>query len=905
MTGANPRPAGRDDMNPFEQFATETQKALQLANREAHAAGKSAIGASNVLVGLACLPPGPFKAIAEKLGLEPRRVRYALEKYEAASGSDVASMGPLPFTPRVRKILQLAIAEAREARCRMVMPEHLLLALLREGSSVAAKALADLGIDYDRAAEAVRQADEEAEEEEDGDEDDGPSGPTGPAPGPLGFLGTLGPLGPVKDSGKDEDGSDEGAKPDGVPDGAPAGDAEKPAQSPSPAPSGGADGGAAAKPHRPRRDTPALDTFGRDLVKAAREGKLDPMIGRARELERLVQILCRRGKNNAALIGEAGVGKTAVVEGLAKAIADGDVPEPMLRKRIVSLDLTLMVAGTKFRGQFEERIKHVIDETRRSEGEIILFIDEIHTLVGAGDAEGAMDAANILKPALARGEVQCIGATTLDEYRKSIEKDPALERRFQTLRIEEPSVEETVEILRGLAPRYEAHHKVRYTDDALEEAARLSARYVSGRQLPDKAIDLIDESGARARIVSSTRPASFQEEERAIRDLEKTKEEAVAVQDFEKAARLRDELVERRKSLDERVAEWNKAREESGSAVVDGDAIALTLSRSTGIPVARMGRDEAARMLGLEGELEKTVVGQKEAISAVARALRRSRTGLRDARRPIGSFLFLGPTGVGKTLLARTIAEQVFGSEKALIQVDMSEYAERHEVSRLVGAPPGYVGYDQGGQLTERVRRRPYSVVLFDEVEKAHPDVMQTFLQILDEGRLTDGQGRKIDFRNTIVILTSNLGVDATRGSRRFGFGENGDDAAQEQMRAHVMDAAKRTFRPELLNRFDATLVFRQLAREDIVEILRKELAGVLARLAERGIELALDDSALSRLAEAGMDPAYGARPLRRAIESLLEDPLADALLRGSIAAPCRLKVSAAPGAPLSFDPAP
>ena len=893
-------------MNPFEQFATETQKALQIANREAHAAGAAAIGAAHVLVGLACLPPGPFKAVADKLGLDPKRVRYALEKYVAASGADVATMGPLPFTPRVRKILQLAIAEAREARCRMVMPEHLLLALLREGSSVATKALADMGIDYDRAAEAVRQADEEAEEDDDGGDDDG-EGPSGPPPGapsgPLGFLGTLGPLGPVKGSGEGEgaetpDGA--GAEPAPGEKPAPGGEAPgSPPASPSPAPAEGAK----AKPRRPRRDTPALDTFGRDLVKAAREGKLDPMIGRTRELERLIQILCRRGKNNAALIGEAGVGKTAVVEGLAKAIADGDVPEPMLRKRIVSLDLTLMVAGTKFRGQFEERIKHVIDETRRSEGEIILFIDEIHTLVGAGDAEGAMDAANILKPALARGEVQCIGATTLDEYRKSIEKDPALERRFQTLRIEEPTVEETVEILRGLAPRYEAHHKVRYTDDALEEAARLSARYVSGRQLPDKAIDLIDESGARARIVSSTRPAAFQEEERAIRDLEKTKEEAVATQDFEKAARLRDELVERRKSLDERVAEWNKAREESGSSVVDGDAIALTLSRSTGIPVARMGRDEAARMLGLESELEKAVVGQKEAISAVSRALRRSRTGLRDSRRPIGSFLFLGPTGVGKTLLARTIAEQVFGSEKALIQVDMSEYAERHEVSRLVGAPPGYVGYDQGGQLTERVRRRPYSVVLFDEVEKAHPDVMQTFLQILDEGRLTDGQGRKIDFRNTIVVLTSNLGVDATRGSRHFGFGESGEAAAQEQMRAHVMDAAKRTFRPELLNRFDATLVFRQLSREDIVEILRKELSGVVARLAERGIALELDDSATSRLAETGMDPAYGARPLRRAVESLLEDPLADALLRGSVTAPCRLRATAAPGAPLAFEP--
>ena len=842
--------------------------------------------------------------MADKLGLDGKRVRLALEKYVASAGSDVATLGPLPFTPRVRKILQLAIAEAREARCRMVMPEHLLLALLREGSSVAAKALADLEIDYDRAAAAVREADEEADEEDDDDDDTGAP----PPPGPLGFLGALGPLGPVKDSGdapgpgggtggsgSSRDAGENGGK------GA-SGSGEGTGSSGDSGASKKAGGGA---PKRQRRDTPALDTFGRDLVKEARAGKLDPMIGRTRELERLIQILCRRGKNNAALIGEAGVGKTAVVEGLAKAIADGEVPEPMMRKRIVSLDLTLMVAGTKFRGQFEERIKHVIDETRRSEGEIILFIDEIHTLVGAGDAEGAMDAANILKPALARGEVQCIGATTLDEYRKSIEKDPALERRFQTLRIEEPTVEDTVEILRGLAPRYEAHHKVRYTPDALEEAARLSARYISGRQLPDKAIDLIDESGARARIVSSTRPASFHEEESAIRALEKEKEEAVAGQIFEKAARLRDEIVERRKSLDERIDEWNKAREESGSAVVDGEAIALTLSRSTGIPVSRLGRDEAARMLDLEKELEKVVVGQSEAVSAVARALRRSRTGLRDSRRPIGSFLFLGPTGVGKTLLARTIAEQIFGSEKALIQIDMSEYAERHEVSRLVGAPPGYVGYDQGGQLTERVRRRPYSVVLFDEVEKAHPDVMQTFLQILDEGHLTDGQGRKIDFRNTIVILTSNLGVDATRGTRRFGFGESGESAEQEQMRAHIMEAAKRNFRPELLNRFDATLVFRSLVRDDIVAILRKELSGVVGRLAERGIELELEESATSRLAEAGMDPAFGARPLRRAVESLLEDPLADALLRCSVAAPCRLRVAAEPGGPLEFSPVP
>ncbi|MBR1837701.1 MAG: ATP-dependent Clp protease ATP-binding subunit, partial [Kiritimatiellae bacterium] len=492
---------------------------------------------------------------------------------------------------------------------------------------------------------------------------------------------------------------------------------------------------AAGASGRPRKiATPALDSFGRDLVKLAREGKLDPMVGREDELARLVQILCRRNKNNAALVGEAGVGKTAVVEGLAQAIAAGTAPDLLLGKRIVSLDLTLMVAGTKYRGEFEKRIKGVLDETRRS-GDVILFIDEIHTLVGAGGAEGAMDAANIVKPALARGELQCIGATTLDEYRQSIEKDPALERRFQIVRVDEPTEEETVRILRGIAPRFEEYHSVKYSPEALEAAARLSARYISGRQLPDKAIDLVDESGARARIAATTRPAEFRECEKAVAESVRLKDEAVAKQDFEAASRYRDEAAERRASLDAKVEEWKKNRGGDVSTVTEKD-IAETLSRSTGIPVSRMGSDEMARLLGLEKELGAAVVGQDEAISTLARALRRSRTGLRDPRRPIGSFLFLGPTGVGKTLLARTLATQVFGDEKALVQMDMSEYAERHEVSRLVGAPPGYVGYDRGGQLTERVRRRPYSVVLFDEVEKAHPDVMQTFLQILDEGRL-------------------------------------------------------------------------------------------------------------------------------------------------------------------------
>ena len=840
-------------MNPFDTFSPDAKKAIQIANREAHGFGQTSIGTEHLLLGLASLAEGPCAVAMEAMGLTLEAVRWNVEKHVSQGGGTTDEIGMLPFTPRTKKVLQFAAAEAHSWRSRMVGPEHVLLAILREGEGVAAKVLSDLGATFEKAEEALRdavsaeaadeeeRAEEEREErEEAGEKDDD----DGPAPGdPEPEIGPDGPSGPHA----------------------------------------GRKGGRS-------RGTPALDTFGRDLTALARKGKLDPMVGRRAELERLVQVLCRRNKNNAALIGEAGVGKTAVVEGLAQAIAAGEAPEPMLKKRIVSLDLTLLVAGTKYRGQFEERIKAILDETRR-DGNVILFVDEIHTLVGAGGAEGAMDAANIVKPALARGELQCIGATTLDEYRKSIEKDPALERRFQTIRIDEPSEEEAVEILRGIAPRYEAYHKVRYAPGALEAAARLSARYLPGRQLPDKAIDLIDESGARARIASSTRPAEFKEEAAAIAALLAEKERVVKAQDFEAAARLRDEAKERSAALKAREEAWTK--EHGGDTVeITEDDITETLSRSTGIPVKRMGKDEMARLLDLEKELGAAVVGQPEAIATLARALRRSRTGLRDPRRPIGSFLFLGPTGVGKTLLARTLAQQFFGDEKALIQVDMSEYAERHEVSRLVGAPPGYVGYDQGGQLTERVRRRPYSVVLFDEVEKAHPDVMQTFLQILDEGRLTDGQGRKVDFRNTVVILTSNLGVDAAKSGRSFGFGAGSSEAEQAQVRDTMLDAAKKAFRPELLNRFDAQIVFRRLEKDDIVKIVDIELASLRARLAAQGFKLELARPAMDSLAAVGLDPAYGARPLRRAIESRLEDPLADAMLRGRFEAPCTVAVS-------------
>ena len=875
-------------MNPFDFFSPDAKKAIQIANREAHGFGQDAIGTEHLLLGLASLSEGNMAEAARRLGLTAEGVRFAIEKYASPAGPDTAEIGMLPYTPRTKKVFQIAVAEARSANSRTVRAEHLLLALLKEGEGTAAKVLADLGVDYDKALEAVRATlngdplpGEDDDDEDDGDDAPGPGFGGGPPP-ELDAPGGI----PTEDDDDDD---------------VPAFEQLHPPPHP------GATGGPGASPSRggaaPRRKvaTPALDTFGRDLTRLAAEKKLDPMIGRENEIERLVQILARRNKNNAALIGEAGVGKTAVVEGLAQAIAARDVPDLLLGRRIVSLDLTLMVAGTKYRGEFEKRIKAVLDETRRA-GNVILFVDEIHTLVGAGGAEGAMDAANIVKPALARGELQCIGATTLDEYRKSIEKDPALERRFQTLRVEEPTVEQTVEILRGLAPRYESFHKVKYHPEALEAAASLSARYVSGRYLPDKAIDLIDETGARVHIGASTRPAEFKAEEAAVAEALRAKDEAVAKQDFEAASRFRDDALARRKALDERLEAWKREHGGDAAAEVTEDDIAETLSRSTGIPVRRMGKDETARLLDLEKELSAAVVGQDEAISTLARALRRSRTGLRDPRRPIGSFLFLGPTGVGKTLLARTLATQIFGDEKALIQVDMSEYAERHEVSRLVGAPPGYVGYDQGGQLTERVRRHPYSVVLFDEVEKAHPDVMHMLLQILEEGRLTDSLGRQVDFRNTVVILTSNLGFDFGKSGRGLGFAPDTEQKDFERLKGQLMTQARQVFKPELLNRFDDIIVFRQLERADVSKILDIELKRVTDRLAAaKGIAVELDESARNFLLDKGFDQAFGARPLRRAIENHLESPLAEALLSGELGASPKLVVGSCDGTKLTF----
>jgi len=629
--------------------------------------------------------------------------------------------------------------------------------------------------------------------------------------------------------------------------------------------------------------TPALRAFGRDLTELAKKNELDPVIGRHNEIERVIQVLCRRTKNNPVLLGEAGVGKTAIAEGLAQEIASGNVPELLRDKKVITLDLALMVAGTKYRGQFEERIKAVMDEIRRSKN-VILFIDELHTIVGAGSAEGAMDASNIIKPALSRGELQCIGATTLNEYRKYIEKDAALERRFQTVKVEAPTVEETVLILKGLRPKYEAHHKAKLTDEALETAVKLSDRYITGRFLPDKAIDVMDEAGARARINAMTRPPDVKEIEKEIEEIRVEKEAAIKAQDFEKAAALRDREKQTKEKLDGILARWREEREEK-EVLVTADDMMHIISKVTGVPLQRMEQKETQKLLAMEAELRQRVIGQDEAVTAISKALRRSRADLKDPKRPIGSFVFLGPTGVGKTFLARTLAEFMFGDSDALIQIDMSEYMEKFTASRLIGSPPGYVGYEEGGQLSEAVRRRPYSVVLFDEIEKAHPDVMHLLLQILEDGKVTDSLGRKIDFRNTIIIMTSNVGADLIRRQTTMGFGAPKDSQDYETMRDKILEETKRVFKPEFLNRLDEIIVFRTLSKPDLLKIVDLEVDKVKRRLKLKEIEIVLDEPAHEFVINKGYDPTYGARPMRRAVERYLEDPLAEELLKGTVKA--------------------
>jgi ATP-dependent Clp protease ATP-binding subunit ClpC len=645
--------------------------------------------------------------------------------------------------------------------------------------------------------------------------------------------------------------------------------------------SGGAPSGEGSGKPKGKSKTPALDSFGRDLTQYAIDGQLDPVIGRSDEIERLTQVLCRRTKNNPVLLGEAGVGKTAIIEGLAQRVVSGEVPEILHEKRLVVLDLAMMVAGTKYRGQFEERIKAVMNEVRRA-GNVILFIDELHTLVGAGGAEGAIDASNVLKPALARGEIQCIGATTFDEYRKYIEKDSALARRFQAIPVDPPSAKQTVEILKGVRDKYEEHHRVKITDDALAAAVELSGRYITGRVQPDKSIDVLDEAGARVRIQSMRKPPDMADLEAEIEKLTISKDDAVKNADYEKAAELRDQAEQLRKKKDEIQQEW-RAKQSEYAGTVDEDIIAEVVSKMTGVPLQKLEKEEAQRLLKLEDELHKSVISQDDAIKAVAKAIRRARAGLKDPKRPMGSFIFIGPSGVGKTLLSKALAEFMFGDSDALIHLDMSEYMEKHTVSRLVGAPPGYVGYEEGGQLTEQIRRRPYAVVLLDEVEKAHPDVFNMLLQIMEEGRLTDSFGRHVDFRNTILIMTSNIGADLIKGGGGFGFGKHAPEDKFTNLKGVLMKEVERFFRPEFINRLDDTIVFKPLTKEDLVSIVEFEVSKVSDRLKEQGFTLRLDQAAKDFLIEKGYNPDYGARPLRRAIGTYIEDPLSEMLLSGEL----------------------
>jgi len=812
----------------MNNFTPRAQQVLALARKEADRFNHSYVGTEHLLLGLIKLGQGVAVNVLERMGLELEVVRMEVEK-EVGSGPPQKSSGNIPYTPRVKKVLALSNKEAKALNHSYVGTEHLLLGLLREGEGVAARVLKRLDVDIQRTRnEILAEIDpnfspDDMDDDDDDEMEDGPFDDEGPVQG------------------------------------------------------GGPEGEGKSK-------TPALKAFGRDLTKIAKEGGLDPVIGRQSEIERVIQILCRRTKNNPVLIGEAGVGKTAIVEGLAQEIANGNVPEILRDKRVVTLDLALMVAGTKYRGQFEERIKAVMDEIRKVKN-VILFIDELHTIVGAGSAEGAMDASNIIKPALSRSELQCVGATTLNEFRKYIEKDSALERRFQQVKVDEPSVDDAIKILQGLQEKYESHHKAAFTPEAIEAAVKLTARYLTARFLPDKAIDVLDEAGARARIGTMTRPPAIKELEADIDRINREKLAAIAEQNFETAAALRDDEKNAKKSLEETLKSWRASSEETIVTVTDDDIMSV-VAKWTGVPLRRMEEKETEKLLKMEDELRSRVIGQNEAVVAISKALRRSRADLKDPRRPIGSFLFLGPTGVGKTYLARNLAEFMFGDPDSLIQIDMSEYMEKFTASRLIGSPPGYVGHEEGGQLSEAVRRRPYSVVLFDEVEKAHPDVMNLLLQILEEGTVTDSLGRKIDFRNTIIIMTSNVGASSIKRQTSLGFGAMSEDEADhEGMKEKILEESKRYFKPEFLNRLDDLVVFHMLEKVDLNQIVDLEVDKLVKRLQEKEITLTLSQEARDFLSEKGFDPAYGARPMRRAVERFLEDPLAESLLRGDVKA--------------------
>jgi ATP-dependent Clp protease ATP-binding subunit ClpC len=807
---------------PMNNFTPRAQQVLALARKEADRFHHNYVGTEHILLGLIKLGQGVAVSVLQKMGLDLETVRAAVEK-QVGTGQEAKAQGSIPYTPRVKKVLALAGKEAKALNHSYVGTEHILLGLLREGEGVAARVLKSLDVDIERTRNEI-----------------------------------LRELDPQYSGGETGGGGEEAA----------AGSPQRP--------------GAGTAEDKKEVKTPALKAFGRDLTELARKGEMDPVVGRKAEIRRVIQILCRRTKNNPVLIGEAGVGKTAIVEGLAQEIAAGNVPEILLEKKVITLDLALMVAGTKYRGQFEERIKAVMDEIKRARN-IILFIDELHTIVGAGAAEGAMDASNIFKPALSRGELQCVGATTLNEYRKYIEKDSALDRRFQSVKVEPPSVDDTITILKGIRGKYEDHHKATFSDVALESAAKLSDRYITGRFLPDKAIDVMDEAGSRARISALSRPPDLESLVKEIDAVCAQKEKAISEQHFEEAAKFRDSEKQLRAKQEQATEQWKKAREEKRVAI-DEDLMMQVVADWTGIPLSRLEKKESEKLLNREHELQRAVIGQGVAASAIARALRRSRADLKDPRRPIGSFLFVGPTGVGKTETAKQLAAQMFGNQDALVQIDMSEYMEKFAVSRLIGSPPGYVGYEEGGQLTESVRRRPYAVILFDEVEKAHPDVLQILLQILEDGRLTDSLGRTVDFRNTIIIMTSNVGAQLLQRQTSMGFSAAAtsfNDA--EKMREKVLEEAKRVFKPEFLNRISDIVFFRPLDKTDLIKIVDLEVAKFAKRLVERKITLEFSPESKLLLIDKGYDEKYGARPLRRAVEHYVEDPLAEAILRGEI----------------------
>ncbi len=815
-------------MEPMNNFTPRAQQVLALARKEADRFHHNYVGTEHLLLGLIKLGQGVAVSVLQKMGLDLETVRGEVEKQVGIGQESKTPVGSIPYTPRVKKVLALAGKEAKALNHSYVGTEHILLGLLREGEGVAARVLKTLEVDIERTRnEILRELDPQFTSSQGGE--------GSPAAGPGSAGG--------------EEVAPRGSNPE----------------------------------DKKEVKTPALKAFGRDLTEMARKGEMDPVVGRQKEISRVIQILCRRTKNNPVLVGEAGVGKTAIVEGLAQEIAKGNVPEILADKKVITLDLALMVAGTKYRGQFEERIKAVMDEIKRAKN-VMIFIDEMHTIVGAGAAEGAMDASNIFKPALSRGELQCLGATTLNEYRKYIEKDSALDRRFQMVKVEAPSVDDTILILKGIRGKYEEHHKATFTDKALEAAAKLSDRYITGRFLPDKAIDVMDEAGSRARITKLNRPPEIEARSKEIEAVCTQKEQAIAAQHFEEAAKFRDKEKQLRTTQEELIGSWKKTRDEQ-RIVVDEDQMTIVVAEWTGIPLNRLEKKESERLLALEVELQKNIVGQDPATVAIARALRRSRADLKDPRRPIGSFMFMGPTGVGKTELAKQLAAQMFGNQDALIQIDMSEYMEKFAVSRLVGSPPGYVGYEEGGQLTEAVRRRPYSVILFDEVEKAHPDALQLLLQIMEDGRLTDSLGRTVDFRNTIIIMTTNVGAQLIQRQTTMGFGAavGSDFHDVEKLKEKVLEEAKRIFKPEFLNRINDLVVFRPLNKEDLLKIVEIEAAKVVKRLAARNIHLEFSPESKTLLLEKGYDEKYGARPLRRAVEHYLEDPLAEALLRGEV----------------------